>query len=48
MKVVFLTDGKSPVPATNGGAVENLIEDLLDENEKGQHLVAVLESIRKR
>lgn len=34
MKVVFLTDGKSPVPATKGGAVENLIEDLLDENEK--------------
>lgn len=34
MKIVFLTDGKSPVPATKGGAVENLIEDLLDENEK--------------
>ena len=33
-KVVFITDGKSPVPATKGGAVENLIEDLLDENEK--------------
>ena len=34
MKIAFLTDGKSPVPATKGGAVENLIEDLLDENEK--------------
>lgn len=36
MKVAFLTYGTSPVPATKGGAVENLIEDLLDENEK-QH-----------
>lgn len=36
MKVAFLTVGTSPVPATKGGAVENLIEDLLDENEK-QH-----------
>ena len=34
MKIVFLTDGKSPVPATKGGAVENLIEDLLDKNEE--------------
>ena len=34
MKIAFLTDGKSPVPATKGGAVENLIEDLLDENER--------------
>ena len=33
MKVAFLTYGTSPVPATKGGAVENLIEDLLDENE---------------
>lgn len=36
MKVAFLTYGTSPVPATKGGAVENLIEDLLDENEN-QH-----------
>lgn len=34
MKVAFLTPGMSPIPATKGGAVENLIEDLLDENEK--------------
>lgn len=34
MKVAFLTPGTSPVPATKGGAVENLIEDLLDENEQ--------------
>ena len=34
MRVAFLTYGTSPVPATKGGAVENLIENLLDENEK--------------
>lgn len=33
IKIAFLTVGTSPVPATKGGAVENLIEDLLDENE---------------
>lgn len=33
MKIAFLTVGMSPVPATRGGAVENLLEDLLDENE---------------
>lgn len=38
MKIAFLTDGKSPVPATKGGAVENLIEDLLDENEKSVNM----------
>lgn len=40
MKVVFLTYGTSPVPATKGGAVENLIEDLLDKNEK-HHLLDI-------
>ena len=38
MKIAFLTDGKFPVPATKGGAVENLIEDLLNENEKEHHM----------
>lgn len=33
MKVVFLMPGTSPLPATKGGAVENLIEELLNENE---------------
>lgn len=33
MRIAFLTYGTAPVPATKGGAVENLIEDLLDENE---------------
>ena len=34
MRIAFLTYGTAPIPATKGGAVENLIEDLLDENEK--------------
>ena len=34
IKVAFLTPGMSPVPATEGGAVENLIEDLIEENEQ--------------
>lgn len=34
MKIAVLTDGKAPIPATKGGAVENLIQLLLNENEK--------------
>ncbi len=33
MKIAFLTYGAAPVPATRGGAVENIIEGLLQENE---------------
>ena len=33
MKILLITPGKLPVPAVNGGAVENLIQMLLDENE---------------
>ena len=32
-KVVFITTGYMPIPAVNGGAVETLVENLLDENE---------------
>lgn len=45
MKIAFLTYGTSPVPATKGGAVENLIEDLLDENEKRHSLDMTVFSI---
>lgn len=34
MNIAFLTYGTLPVPATKGGAVENLIENLLKENER--------------
>lgn len=30
---VFITSGFLPVPATNGGAVETLVQNLIDENE---------------
>lgn len=33
-KIAIITSGVSPVPATKGGAVENLVETLLKENEK--------------
>jgi spore coat protein SA len=45
MNIAFLTYGTSPVPATKGGAVENLIEDLLDENEKSHSLDITVFSI---
>lgn len=34
MKIAIVTTGQLPVPATKGGAVENLIEFFLEENEK--------------
>lgn len=34
MKIAVITSGFLPVPATRGGAVENLIVNLLNENEK--------------
>lgn len=33
-KVAIITAGYFPVPATRGGAVENLVENLTNENEK--------------
>ena len=33
MKILIITPGKLPVPATKGGAVENLIEILIKKNE---------------
>ena len=32
-KIVFITTGYMPIPAVNGGAVETLVENLLEENE---------------
>ena len=36
-RIVFITTGYMPVPAVNGGAVETLIESLLNENEKNKN-----------
>lgn len=34
MNIAIITSGFLPIPATKGGAVENLIQNLLNENEK--------------
>ncbi len=36
MKVLFITSGSQPMPATKGGAVETLVEGLLERNEIGK------------
>ncbi|WP_181919751.1 glycosyltransferase family 4 protein [Bacillus sp. AW] len=36
MKVLFITSGSQPMPATKGGAVETLVEGLLERNETGK------------
>lgn len=33
MKVLLITSGQLPVPATKGGAIENLIQEIMKENE---------------
>lgn len=38
MKIAIVTTGLLPVPATKGGAVENLIELFLEENERQQKM----------
>ena len=47
MKIAVITSGFLPVPATKGGAVENLIVNLLNENEKhknfNSHVYSVYE-----
>lgn len=43
MKILIITSGVLPVPAVMGGAVENLIQMLLDENEiKFKNKITVL------
>ena len=36
--VAVITSGFLPVPATKGGAVENLVENILNENEKKKRI----------
>ncbi len=33
-RIAIITTGYFPVPATRGGAVENLVENLINENER--------------
>ena len=45
MKIAIITSGFLPVPATKGGAVENLIVNILKENEKRKKMKFVVFSI---
>lgn len=36
-KICFVTNGELPVPAINGGAIEQLLEILIDENEESSN-----------
>ena len=45
MKLAIITSGVAPVPATKGGAVENLIQHLINENEKSNDLKIEVYSI---
>lgn len=45
MKLAVLTCGFLPIPATKGGAVENLVVNLLNENEKNKEIEFVVFSI---
>ena len=44
-KIAVVTSGFLPVPATKGGAVENLIFNLIKENEKNEKFEFVVFSI---
>ena len=48
MKLVFITSGFLPIPATKGGAVENLVVNILNENEKNKKLKIEILSIYEK
>ena len=48
LKVAIITSGYLPVPASKGGAVENLIQNILDENEKNEKLQIIIYSIEDK
>lgn len=48
MKIAIVTPGIAPVPATKGGAVESLIEHILNENELREELDIDLYSIYEK
>lgn len=51
MKILFITSGKSPVPPVKGGAVENLIELLIKDNEEKKnyeiHVISIYDDEAK-
>ena len=49
MKVAFINSSNLPVPATLGGAVENMLTHFIDENEEQKRLeVTVFEQANVR
>lgn len=38
MKLAIITSGYLPVPASKGGAVENLVENFIKENESKKNI----------
>ena len=51
-KIAIITSGFLPVPATKGGAVENIVENLMIENEKSSenkfHIFSVFDSLAEK
>jgi glycosyltransferase involved in cell wall biosynthesis len=45
MDICIVTNGVLPVPAVNGGAVENLVQSILDQNEKYERLTITVLSV---
>jgi glycosyltransferase involved in cell wall biosynthesis len=45
MKICFITGGVLPVPAVKGGAIENLVQAILDKNEEYRKLNVTILSI---
>ena len=45
MNICIITNGVLPVPAVNGGAVENLIQSILDQNEGHQRITITVLSV---
>ena len=38
MNIAIITSGYLPVPATKGGAVESIVENIIEKNEKNKNL----------
>ena len=48
MKLAIVTSGFLPVPATQGGAVENLVENFVNKNEEYKKLNITVFSIKDK
>ena len=48
MKILIISPGYLPVPAINGGAVESLIDTIVNENEKQQKITITVIGINSK